>query len=174
MTKPQPKKQESNKGIHRICLHWTAGYGKPNNLDCQHYHIMFDDKGKVHTGYHKIEDNIDCKDGDYAQHCALGNTGTIGIALCGMVGFSTNTLISSSNVTRVQIEACCKKIAELCKQYSIKVSPDTVYTHMEFDSSPAGNHEGKIDIVYIPYLNLYGKEECGEFIRNKIKWYMAN
>jgi len=169
-----PKKQESNKGINRICWHWTAGYARPNNLDCQHYHIMVDDKGNYHNGYHKIEDNIDCKDGNYAQHCALGNTGTIGIALCGMAGFSTNTLTSHSNITRVQIEAGCKKIAELCKKYKIKVDSSTVYTHMEYDSGEHGAKEGKIDIMYIPYLNLLGKDECGDYIRNKVKWYYDN
>lgn len=168
------KKQELSKGIYRICLHWTAGYGKPNNLDCQHYHIMIDDKGNCHYGYHKIEDNVNCKDGNYAQHCALGNTGAIGIALCGMAGFSSSTLVSHSNITRVQLEACCKKIAELCIEYKIPINEASVYTHMEYDSSEAGAKEGKIDIIYIPYLNLIGKRECGNYIRGKVKWYYDN
>lgn len=170
----QQKKQELNNGIERICLHWTAGMGMPNNLESQHYHIMVDNKGSYHLGYHKIEDNINCKDGNYAQHCALGNTGTIGIALCGMAGFSLSTLLSKSNITRIQLEACCKKMAELCKKCNIKVTPSTVYTHAEYDSSPSGAHEGKIDIVYIPYLNLKGAKACGDYIRGKVQWYLDN
>lgn len=162
----------NKKGINRICWHWTAGYGRPNNEDMQHYHIMIDDKGNLHSGYHKIEDNINCKDGNYAQHCALGNTGTIGMAVCGMAGFNTQAKTSYANLTVSQIEALCKKTADLCKQYGIKVTPETVYTHMEYDSGEHGAHEGKIDIVCIPYLCLYGKEQVANELRRKTQWYL--
>jgi hypothetical protein len=164
------KKQK--KEIHSICIHWTAGYNRPNNEDMQHYHIIVDDKGNYYKGIHSIESNIDCKDGEYAQHCALGNTGVIGIAVCGMAGFSTNSKVSKSNLTRLQMEALFKKCSDLCKEYEIEVSPSTVYTHMEYDHTHA--KKGKIDIVYIPYLNLYGMEECGNYIREKILWYYKN
>lgn len=160
---------KKKKGIYRICIHWTAGYHRPNNEDLFHYHIIFDDKGNAFKGVHSIEDNIDCKDGDYAQHCALGNTGTIGIAVCGMAGFSCNTKVSKSNITMTQMEAMFKKVAELCREYSIPITDETVYTHAEYDRLNA--KEGKIDIIFIPYLNKYGIEECGDYIRNKIKWY---
>ena len=137
----------------------------------QHYHIIVDNKGNFFKGIHDIEDNINCKDNNYAQHCANGNTGTIGISACGMAGFNIKTRYTKSPLTLVQIEALCKKCAELCKQYSISIDPAHVYTHMEYDSSPNGAHHGKIDIVYIPYIHLYGMTPVGDFLRNKIQWY---
>lgn len=153
-------------------LDLTAGYGKPNNEDMQHYHFMIDAYGKCYEGYHKVEDNIDCKDNDYAQHCAEGNTGTIGISACGMAGFKMGTLCSNSNLTRVQMESLFKKCAEECIKYGIEVTPDTVYTHAEYDITHAKH--GKIDIVYIPYLSLCGREKVGDYIRGKVQWYIDN
>ena len=152
-------------------LDLTAGLHRPNNDDMQHYHEMVDSKGNLFKGYHAIEDNLDCKDGKYAQHCANGNTGVIGIAVCGMSGFDTHRRLSSSNLTMVQMEKLYERCAELVIKYSIPIKPETIYTHMEYDSSDKGAHHGKIDIVYIPFLNLYGMKECGDHIRNKIQVY---
>jgi len=152
-------------------LDLTAGLHRPNNMDMQHYHEIVDSKGNLFKGYHAIEDNIDCKDGKYAQHCANGNTGVIGIAVCGMSGFNINSKTSSSNITMVQMEALYKRVAELAHKYSIPITKGNVYTHMEYDSSDRGAHHGKIDIIYIPYLNLLGMEKCGDYIRGKIQVY---
>ena len=152
-------------------LDLTAGYGKPNNDDMQHYHIMVDQLGNLFAGYHKISDNVNCKDGNYAEHCALGNTGTIGIALCGMLGFNTKTRFTKVPITQVQVEKACEKIANLCKEYNIPIDSSHVYTHMEYDQSPNGAKDGKIDIVFIPYNHVYGKDEVGNFLREKVKWY---
>ena len=89
----------NSKGLNRICLHWTAGASSPNNEELQYYHFLVDSKGNIHKGYHKPEDNINCKDGNYAAHCALGNTGTIGVAMCGMWKFNTTTRISCYPLT---------------------------------------------------------------------------
>ena len=73
--------------INKIILHWTAGKYKPNGIDRIHYHFLFDDMGHKYTGRFKPEDNLNCKDGFYAEHCGGSNTGAIGIALCGMMDF---------------------------------------------------------------------------------------
>lgn len=156
-------------GINRICIHWTAGFGTPNNDDMQHYHIIVDNKGNYIQGYHKISDNANCKDGNYAQHCALGNTGTIGIACCGMVGFNIKTKHTESPLTEKQIESLCKKCAELAKEWNIPIDSSHIYTHMEYDSTHA--KEGKIDIVYLPHNRLYSMEKVGNYLRGAIKDY---
>jgi hypothetical protein len=151
----------------------TAGFGRPNNEDMNHYHFMIDDKGGCHSGHHKVSDNIDCKDGSYAQHCGGGNTGAIGIAMCGMAKFNCNTRTSASNLTMKQVEATCEKVAQLCIEYGIEPTADNVYTHGEFGQLHKDSSSyGKIDIIYIPYLMMYGLDKCGDYLREKIQWYI--
>ena len=69
-----------------------------------------------------------------------GNTGNIGIAVCGM-------LDSRYPINRKQIEACCKKVAELSKKYGISISSKNILTHAEFGNThPSTTSYGKIDI----------------------------
>lgn len=166
--KPQPKKE-----LKAYCLHWTAGMGRPNNEEMQHYHILFDNKGNKFAGYHKPEDNLDCKDGNYARHCGGGNTGVIGVALCGMQGFTTDRLVSYHNITHPQMEAMCCWVARDMIKRGIKLSEDTVYTHAEFGlAHPDSESAHKIDIIYLPFLNLLGIKKVGDFLRDKIQWYI--
>ena len=149
--------------LYRICIHHTAGTNKPNATDLTHYHFLIDGDGKVYEGKFKPEDNLDCKDGRYAEHCALGNTGTIGVSFCGNRGDSKYPL------TKKQLEAGFKLCAELVKKYGISITPTTVYTHMEYDKLHA--HHGKIDIDKLPQYAVYGYKQVGNFIRNKILYY---
>lgn len=76
-----------NKKLTKICLHWTAGSNKPCSIDLEAYHFCIDNLGRIYQGTHIPEDNIDCYDGNYAAHCGGGNTGCIGLSVCGMTGF---------------------------------------------------------------------------------------
>lgn len=159
--------------LNKIVLHWTAGGKQPNTTDLKHYHFLVDGDGLIRQGIHSPEDNENCKDGQYAAHTGGGNTGAIGLALCGMVGYNDTTkeCIDSTNmVTRVQFEAMFSYTAMLCKKYNIPIK--NVTTHAEFGlTHPKTSSKGKIDINYIPYAGLEGVEECGDYIRNKIQWY---
>ena len=73
--------------MNKIIIHWTAGTNQPNLIDKQHYHFMIDSLGRIYNGNYKVTDNENCKDGKYASHTGGGNTGAIGIALCGMANF---------------------------------------------------------------------------------------
>ena len=158
--------------LKRIIIHWTAGYSYPNNIETQRYHFLVDKDGKVYDGYHKPEDNIDCTDGDYAPHTGGGNTGAIGISMCGMVGFDTIKKNTKSPITLEQMEATCKKCAELCKEYDISPNVKTIMTHAMFGLLyPKTISHGKIDIIYLPPIKLYGVEECNKTLRNKVMWY---
>lgn len=153
--------------LNKITIHWTAGTYTPNNTDRQHYHFLVDDKGNVFTGKYKPEDNINCKDGKYAAHCGGGNTGNIGVAMCSMYD-------SRFPITRKQLEATCKLVAELSKKYGIAISNKKIFTHAEFGKdNPHTTSYGKIDINKLPCVAIYGVKECGDWIRNKVNWYRS-
>ena len=89
-----------------------------------------------------------------------------------MYGFKSSTSVGKYPLTAKQCEATFKLVAELCKKYNIKITPDTVMTHYEFGKKhPKTSSAGKIDIVYLPPYPKVQKDEVGDFIRNKIRWY---
>jgi N-acetyl-anhydromuramyl-L-alanine amidase AmpD len=110
----------------------------------------------------------------YAAHCGGGNTGSIGVSLCGMAGFKNRQFVGAYPLTKTQCEAAFKLIAELAKEYNIQITPQTVMTHYEFGkANPNTSSKGKIDIVYLPPYPEIAQENVGDFIRNKAKWYYS-
>lgn len=158
--------------MRRIVLHWTAGTNQPNSTDYQHYHYLVTGDGLIIEGKYKPADNMDCNDGVYAAHCGGGNTGSIGVAMCGMLGFKSAKDVGKYPLTKVQCERTFKLIAELCKNYKIQINPYTVFTHYEFGlRNPNSSSAGKIDIIYLPPYPFVEKSKVADFIRDKIKWY---
>ncbi len=163
------------KGFKRIVLHWSAGGYSPNAHDRQCYHYLIDSKGNVSNGVYPPEANLDCSDGLYAAHTGGGNTGAIGIAMCGMAKFNYSTLSSPFLLTKLQVEAAFSFTAKLCKKYNIPVLKDTVLTHFEFGlDNPKTSSSGKIDIIYLPPYPSVHKYQVGNFIRSKVKWYLEH
>lgn len=157
--------------MNKIIIHWTAGTYQPNTTDLEHYHFLIDGEGKKHNGKFKPEDNENCNDGKYAAHTGGGNTGAIGVSMCAMAGFNSAASCGNYPITPVQLEACFKLCAELCKKYNIPV--ENVWTHYEFGvNHPDTISHGKIDIIYLPPYPLVKRNEVGGFIRNKIRWYL--
>ena len=159
--------------MNRIILHWTAGTNQPCSTDYEHYHYLINKDGVILKGKFAPEDNLNCNDGKYAQHCGGGNTGAIGVSMCGMyVPKGVNIKETKFPLTRIQCEATFKLVAELCKKYNIKITPQTVLTHYEFGQAhPKTSSYGKIDIVYLHPFPEIDKKNMGNFIRNKIEWY---
>lgn len=54
--------------MKRIVIHWTAGGYAPTDYEKQFYHYLVDDKGNVHSGKYKPEDNLNVNNGKYAAH----------------------------------------------------------------------------------------------------------
>lgn len=157
--------------MNKIIIHWTAGAYQPNPTDLEHYHFLIDGEGKKHNGKYKPEDNENCNDGKYAAHTGGGNTGAIGVSMCAMAGFNSAASCGNYPITPVQLEACFKLCAELCKKYNIPV--ENVWTHYEFGiNHPDTTSHGKIDIIYLPPYPLVKRNEVGGFIRSKIRWYL--
>ena len=160
--------------MKKIIIHWTAGTNSPNSVDKQHYHYLIDSKGNVINGTYRPEDNLDCTDGRYAQHTGGGNTGSIGISMCGMYNFSSRTKVGPYPLTKVQVERCFKLVAELSKKYGIPITKENVMTHYEFGNThPKTTSAGKIDIVYLPCYPNIKQAEVGDFIRSKANWYKS-
>lgn len=161
--------------MNRIILHWTAGTNQPCSTDYEHYHYLINKDGVIVKGKFAPEDNLNCNDGKYAQHCGGGNTGSIGVSMCGMyVPKNTDIKDTKFPLTKIQCEAAFKLIAELCKKYNIKITPQTVLTHYEFGQAhPKTSSYGKIDIVYLHAYPDITKNEMGNFIRSKVRWYFS-
>ncbi len=160
--------------MKRIILHWTAGAYQPNSTDFEHYHYLVTGDGLVVKGKYKPEDNKNCNDGKYAAHTGGGNTGSIGIAMCGMLNYSPNKGISSTKypLTKVQCERFFKLVAEVAKEYNIPITPQTVMTHYEFgQKNPNTSSYGKIDITILPPYTV-SSDKVGSFIRSKARWYL--
>lgn len=158
--------------MKKIIIHWTAGANQPNITDYEHYHYLINSDGLVLQGKHKVSDNENCNDGVYAAHCGGGNTGAIGIALCGMAGFKNSKSIGKYPLTAKQCERAFKLIAELSKKYGIVINPHNVMTHYEFGlKNPKTTSKGKIDIIYLPPYPKVKAFEIGDLFRSKARWY---
>lgn len=158
--------------MKRLICHWTAGTYQPNNTDFEHYHYLINGDGLTIEGKYKPEDNLNCNDGKYAAHTGGGNTGSIGVAMCGMLGYKNRSNIGDYPLTAVQCEAFFKKCAQLCKMYNIPITNETVMTHYEFGRKYwKTSSNGKIDITFLPPFPQITQDKAGDFIRQKISWY---
>ena len=111
--------------MKKIILHWTGGASYPNSVDLEHYHYVIDKDGKVYNGYYEPKDNLNCYDGKYAKHTGGGNTGSIGVAVCGMANFNGDIKSTKYLLTSIQIEKLFYLTAQLCSKYNIEITPDT-------------------------------------------------
>ena len=137
--------------MKRIIIHWTGGTGTFGTLDAEHYHFAIDWTGKVHEGKHKPEANLDCTDGRYAAHTRRCNTGSIGIALCGMHEAVERPFDPGKNpINHKQIDALAELCADLCEGYGIPVTRETVLTHAEVQPTLGIKQRGKWDITWLP------------------------
>lgn len=160
--------------MQRIIIHWTGGAYLPNSTDRLKYHRLYGKDGKKYLGKYRPEDNLNCKDGKYAAHVDLANTGSIGHSFCAMLGFKNSKNVGQYPITKQQLEGGLKGIAEDCKLYKIPVSPLVVATHYEWGlAHPNTDNKGKIDIIYLPPYPDIKTNEIGDFIRDKVKWYLS-
>lgn len=161
--------------MKRIILHWTAGGPVPTSYEKECYHYLIDSLGKTYPGKFKPEANLVCKKGMYAMHTGGGNTGSIGVSMCGMANFKNKNQQGNFPITKIQFEATMKLCAQLAKKYAIPIIPDNVMTHYEFGQNhPQTTSFGKIDIIFIPPYPWISKDDAGSFIRSKIRWYKDN
>lgn len=140
--------------LERIIWHWSAGAPNPTDLDKQHYHFMIDQQGVITLGRFAPESNIRTVAGAYAAHTLHCNTGSIGIALCGMAGAVESPFNPGPYpINEIQIETLVKYSASLCQMYNIPVTRKTVLSHAEVQPTLGIKQRGKWDISWIPGLD---------------------
>lgn len=167
--------------MKRVIIHWTAGANKANSTDKQHYHYIIQGDGSEVAGRFPVAANEVCrtdaaKRALYAAHTGGGNTGSIGVSMCGMfIPAKSDLRQTKFPLTRKQCEACFKLCADLGKKYGIPITAQNIMTHYEFGKShPQTSSAGKIDIIYLPPYPEQTADKIGDFIRNKIRWYSIN
>ena len=156
--------------MKRVIAHWTAGAGRASAEDKAHYHRLVEYDGTVVAGAEAVEDNIVTSDGDYAAHTLRLNTGSIGVAMCGMRGAVEHPFDAGpSPLNEAQFNAFCKLVADLCVEYGIPVTPQTVLTHAEVQTTLGVQQRGKWDVARLPWRDdLRGARSVGDFMRQRI------
>ncbi|MCW5697390.1 MAG: N-acetylmuramoyl-L-alanine amidase [Bauldia sp.] len=154
----------------RVVVHWTAGAWKASAVDREHYHIMVEDDGDLVRGDRSIADNDSTADGRYAAHTRGLNTGSIGIAACGMAGAIERPFYAGKYpLTRATWAALADAVAQLCKRYAIPVTRETVLTHAEVEATLGIAQAGKWDITHLPFdLSISGARPVGDLFRGMV------
>lgn len=141
--------------MKRIILHWSEGRRTSNSTDREHYHILIEESGGnafVSRGDHSIADNVSTADDDYAAHTKGCNTGSIGVALCGMRGCRETPFSPGPDpFTREQYNLMIRAVAQLCRAYNIPVTPKTVLAHGEVQENLGIKQNGKWDPCRLPW-----------------------
>lgn len=155
--------------LRRIVLHWTGGGAYPNAVDLKSYHALVDQDANRHDGDLAPEANIDISNGVYARHAGQFNTGSIGLALCGMRGAKERPFdMGPSPITSAQFEEAARWAAEFCVTYGIAVSRDTVLIHSEV-LPRFGRGIYKWDVNWLPGMAKPGDPvEMGDAFRARV------
>jgi len=157
--------------MQRIIVHWTAGANTASALDREHYHILIEGGGKVVRGKPSIDLNQAPVKKGYAAHTLNCNSGSIGVSLCGMAGAVESPFSAGrSPITREQWEILPSVLADLCRRYSIPVTPSTVLSHAEVQGTLGIAQRGKWDISRLPFEpSIKGAKAVGDLFRNATK-----
>lgn len=136
----------------RVICHWTAGAGWPSEEDRASYHLLCDCVGKIHRGDHPITDNLNTADDDYAAHTRGLNTGSIGLALCGMAGASQSPFAPGKYPLRkAQWNNALIAAADLCRRYRITPDERGLLMHCEVERVYGIPQRGKWDLERLPF-----------------------
>lgn len=161
----------TDKGMVRIIAHWTGGTGFANSTDRAHYHVLVQSDASVIAGTEAIEDNIVTSDGDYAAHTLRLNTGSIGVALCGMAGAQESPFFAGAHpFNEKQFAAFCAEIARLSIEWGIPVTPQTILTHAEVQHTLGVPQRQKWDITRLPWRDdIRGAGPVGDLMRRLVR-----
>lgn len=138
--------------MKRIVCHWSAGGPSPSEMDKEHYHLLLARTGKVIRGEHSILDNVSAGDNDYAAHTRGCNTGSIGVALCGMQDAVQRPFAAGPYpLTKGQWNNAIIVCAELCERYRITPNPKGLLMHCEVPEQMGIPQPGKWDVSVLPF-----------------------
>lgn len=159
----------------RVICHWTAGANSPSAEDLDSYNILIDRVGHAHLGDHAITDQLSTADGDYAAHTRGMNTGSIGLALCGMAGASENPFAPGRYpLTREQWNAAIIAAADLCQRYGIAPTERGLLMHCEVERVYSAPQRGKWDISARTWPpGKWASTTPGEELRLRVRLLLA-
>lgn len=152
--------------MDRIVFHWTAGRNMANAGDRQHYHVLIEGDGTLIRGVNIALNAHPLKAG-YAAHTLNCNSGSIGVALCGMIGARERPFDPGAEpITQAQWDRLPVVMAALCAFYGIPVTPRTVLSHAEVQGTLGIRQRAKWDIARLPFdLGTIGANEIGNEMR---------
>lgn len=160
--------------MQRIIFHWTAGGHRPTALDAQHYHILIDGTGELHRGKFPIAANERPVKGAYAAHTLNCNTGSIGVALCGMRGAAESPFNPGPEpINEEQWISMMQAGAELCRFYGIAVDQKTTLGHGEVQQNLGIKQRGKWDPGRWPWAPSVQSAAVYRSMREGIKECLA-
>lgn len=156
--------------LERIVFHWTAGNSTASNIDRAHYHVLIEGDGKLVRGIPSIAANGIGGSGQRASHTLNCNTGSIGVSLCGMTGAIESPFNpGKSPITAIQWKTLADVLADLCRRYDIPVTPRTVLSHAEVQSTLGVAQRSKWDISRLPFApTVIGAKACGDAMRSAV------
>ncbi len=142
------------KGLWRIVMHWSAGLGWVTKSDAKHYHTITSVDGKT-VLTNKPEINRDTSDGNYCAHTRALNTGSIGMAMAGMMNAEPHDPVGTSDypLTAVQLDRFCEEVADMADTYGIPITLWTVLTHAEVQPTLGVRQRNKWDITWLPGMD---------------------
>lgn len=188
--------------IRRIILHWTAGGHEASEHDRASYHWLLehaigdpadptDDKVRRVLGV-PAERNATPTTGrpsyerdperGYAPHTYNFNTGSLGVALCGMRGAVDGrpggvVQPGTSPITLLQVRGLLGLVVELLGVYGLDPTPEQLFTHYEaealhgVDQLPRGPGNWKWDITWLPHRPDVAKDDVGPWLREQVaRW----
>jgi len=155
--------------LKRIIMHWTAGGAWASEIDKQHYHEIVQGDGSRVRGNLLPEANESTAGGHYAAHTRACNTGSIGLAMAGMMGAEERPFKMGAGLTKPQVDAFCQMVAEYALTYSIPITRRTVLTHAEVQPTLGIWQRGKWDITWLPGMKAPDDPvEVGDALRERI------
>lgn len=161
--------------MKRVIMHWTAGTYNVSALDKEHYHFIVSGDGVVVPGKWPVSANENPVKGKYAAHTLNCNTGSIGISMACMAGAEENKTNGKYPMTDVQFEAMCERVATLCFNYHIPITPKTVLSHAEVQTNLGIKQRGKWDFTVLPFKpKLKGAKVCGDYARERVLFYFQS
>ena len=157
--------------MERVICHWSAGAYDASWLDRAHYHLIVEGDGNVVRGDRSIADNAAPIRGAYAAHTRACNTGSIGVALACMAGAVERPFSAGQfPMTTAQWDTLARVVADLCRAYDIKVTPQTVLSHAEVEPTLGIWQRGKWDFTRaVDDWGAEGARSVGDRLRAAVK-----
>lgn len=153
----------------RVILHWTGGGPRASSIDREHYHFLVEQDGTIVRGRHSIADNDTARDGRYARHTLGLNTGSVGLAVCGMLDARERPFHPGpAPINARQLDILCALTARICARYGIEPGPATVLGHGEVQATLKVAQRQKWDPLVLPWNPGLSRAEVGDLMRAKV------